>query len=278
MELLQLKYFCEAAKNENFSETAKKFYVPTSNISSSIKRLEKELGYELFNHASNKITLNENGKIFYENVAKAMLYLNNAKVQLSDKYENLNGRINIRCKSNRRAVMKTVEKFIKVHPDVKFNVTFGEAQMNDIDLIISYDVPIEFKEKVLLTEEDISIAMKRSHPLAGKSDLCISDLKGEKFITGLSIETHRACNDAGFYPNIAFQLNDPSYVRRYVEMGLGIALVPSYSWRGLFSENIVLKKTGMIRKTYAFIPPNRYTKRAVTAFVEMLKEETANAR
>ena len=57
MELLQLKYFCNAAETENLSKTAKKYLVPTSNISQSIKRLEKELGCELFEHSTNKITL-----------------------------------------------------------------------------------------------------------------------------------------------------------------------------------------------------------------------------
>ena len=42
MELLQLKYFYESAKNENFSKTAEMFMVPTSSVSASIKRLEKE--------------------------------------------------------------------------------------------------------------------------------------------------------------------------------------------------------------------------------------------
>ena len=43
MELLQLKYFRDAAETENFSATAKNFGVPASDISQSIKRLEKEL-------------------------------------------------------------------------------------------------------------------------------------------------------------------------------------------------------------------------------------------
>ena len=48
MELLQLTYFCDAARSENFSQTARKFFVPPSNISQSIGRLEKELGCALF--------------------------------------------------------------------------------------------------------------------------------------------------------------------------------------------------------------------------------------
>ena len=42
MELLQLRYFCHAAETESFTVTAKHFCVPPSDISQSIKRLEKE--------------------------------------------------------------------------------------------------------------------------------------------------------------------------------------------------------------------------------------------
>ena len=53
-------------------------------------------------------------------------------------------------------------------------------------------------------------------------------------------------------------------------MGLGIAFIPSVSWQNLFSENVVLKDVGVKRKTYAYIPQNKHTKRAVTVFLEYL--------
>ncbi len=48
MEVLQLRYFCDSARTQNFSLTAKKFMVPPSAVSQSIRRLEKELGFVLF--------------------------------------------------------------------------------------------------------------------------------------------------------------------------------------------------------------------------------------
>ena len=53
-------------------------------------------------------------------------------------------------------------------------------------------------------------------------------------------------------------------------MGLGIAFIPSVSWRNLFSDNIVLRNTGVKRKTYAFIPQNKHTKKSVALFLEYL--------
>ena len=70
MELLQLKYFCHAAESENFSVTAKAFSIPASNISQTVKRLENELGTTLFTRNANRISLNAQGKEFYEAIKK----------------------------------------------------------------------------------------------------------------------------------------------------------------------------------------------------------------
>ena len=84
MELLQLKYFCDAANSQNFSKTAEKFGVPPSCISQSIKRLEKELSVKLFNRSANKITLNNKGIEFYEKVSYGLGIINSAALAVTD--------------------------------------------------------------------------------------------------------------------------------------------------------------------------------------------------
>ena len=79
MEFLQLKYFCHAAKTENFSHTAEAFLVPASSVSSSIKKLEEELGVQLFNRSSNKLSLNENGMVFLKTANSILNELEKAK-------------------------------------------------------------------------------------------------------------------------------------------------------------------------------------------------------
>ena len=277
MELLQLQYFCETARTENLSATAKKFYVPPSNISNAIKRLERELGCELFNHFSNKITLNERGQLFYDRISEALTLISDAKTEAQDNEGELHGVINLRCKSNRGLVTAAMEKFLAMHPGVRFRMTFGEAQMKNMDLIVSYDIAMEYSERIFLLEEDIPIAMRNDHHLADLDTVSVKDFKNESFITGLSLQTESACLEAGFRPYIALETNDPHYVRKYVEMGLGVAFIPSYSWRGTFSENIVLKSVGVSRKTYAFIPAGRYVMRATREFIKVLLEEAADA-
>ena len=66
MEMLQLFYFFLSAKNQNFSTTAKMFDVPTTAVSSSVRRLEEELGCKLFDRTHNRIILNAKGQRFQQ--------------------------------------------------------------------------------------------------------------------------------------------------------------------------------------------------------------------
>lgn len=277
MEFLQLKYFCDAAVTQNLSKTAKKYFVPTSTVSISIKKLEDELGHELFHHSSNKIALNEAGAEFYESISKALCIISDAKEKIKDR-DTIKGEISIRCRSNRGALTRAMEEFLKDYPDVKFTVTFGEANAKDLDLIVSFDAAIEYDEKHLLVDEDIPIAINENNPLSKKEDLTVADLKDERFVIGLSGATHDACFAAGFRPNIAFEFNDPTYVRKYLELGLAIAFVPSYSWANLLTDKVVLRSLGVRRKTYAYLPKDKYVKRSTKLFLEYLKKETESAR
>ena len=270
MELLQLKYFCDTAKTQNLSETARKYNVPPSNISRAIKRLEEELECEFFDHLANKIFLNEQGEIFYEKISSALMLIDNAKVMIKENSNDLSGEINLCCRSNRAIAIEAMEEFIKDYPNVKFKIFFGRTHTDDTDILISCAPPLEFKENTLMLEEDLLIAMHKDNPLSIKENLTLSDLKNEKFIIGLASQTDEACKNAGFVPNISFESNDPAYVRKYIEMGLGVAFIPSVSWRNLFSDNIVLRNVGVKRKTYACIPQNKYMKKSVAIFLEYL--------
>jgi len=279
MELLQLQYFCDTAETENFSKTAKKHLVPTSSVSQSIKRLEKELGCELFDHGGNKITLNNDGKQFYADASQALLLLDQAKERILEQSEELQGDVHLICMSNRKIVTDALEVFVQQHPKVNFIIHHNLEAEQSFDVLISNHCPYEYSKKLLLVDEEICVAVHRDHPLAKRNDPEITDLEKERFITmppgsNLYGITTNLCTGAGFSPNIAIQTDDPFYIRKYVEMGLGIAFVPQKSWEGLFEKNVVLKSVGNIRrKTYAYLSTRLRPKRAVERFLQVLREQ-----
>ncbi len=256
MEILQLKYFCDAVQTQNFSKTAKKFLVPPSNISQTIKRLEKELETPLFERHVNKIKVNDAGLYFYKNAKAALDLLENAEKSLKKSHEIKTVKINIHiC---RRIVMEAIEDFRKSYHEVSFITTHNNDQISD-----EFDIIVTDKElnlpylKAKVAEENFLLAYNKNifdlnnyvNPL---------ELKNLPFITmnsGSSMyeNTIKICNRQGITPHIVLQSEDPFYIRKCVELGLGIAIVPELSWRGQFSKEIALKNIGEIkRKIYVY--------------------------
>jgi len=62
MKLLQLYYFRALAEKEHLYRTATELYISPSALSTTISRLEKELGVQLFDRVGRNIRLNDNGK------------------------------------------------------------------------------------------------------------------------------------------------------------------------------------------------------------------------
>lgn len=277
MELLQLTYFCSAAETENFSKTAKIYSVPASNISQSMHRLEKELGTALFDRTANRVVLNERGRMLYENVKQALSLINDAKTKLSSTDE-VSGEIKILTETNRRLVTKAIEIFQENYKEVSFFINHSSDNNPDkYDIIVSDKIFTQkHLKKQLLAVDDLLLAVRKDNPLAEKKEIKASDLENERFITmgsetGLFRQTNEICNSAGFAPNIVIQSDDPYYIRKYIEMGLGISFVPSFSWKGLFSENICFKHVADAKRyTYVYHNTQKYISKATELFLKTL--------
>ena len=202
--------------------------------------------------------------------------LEDAKNEAMGGGNELGGEIRLLVFCNRRLVTEAIEKFKQDNPRVSFVLRHELEADIDYDILISDSCPYAYSERFLLAEDEILLAIKSSDPLCEKEGLTLSDLKDERFISmprGRSLYslTNSICQSAGFTPNVSIQTDDPFYVRKYVEMGLGIAFIPSCSWEGLFSDNVVLRDIGGFkRKTYVFLPPSRKPRGEVTRFLRAL--------
>ena len=277
MELLQLTYFCDAAKTENFSHTAEKFNVPASNISQTVKRLEDELGVKLFRRSSNKIFLSEEGRIFYEGAKRALDSLSAAKNRLADIDGVGSGEIRLLIQTCRRVVTNAIEQYKQKFPGVSILINHNPGDgAYDYDFIISDSVenPSEYRSEFLVTEK-ILLATKIGSEFDAKPPKSLSELESERFIaldnSRLFDFTEQLCKTEGFTPNVVIRTDDPYYVRKYVEMGLGVALVPSVSWRGQFSsEAKLIDVGGYTRDTKLFVKKEKEFTKSEQAFYDIL--------
>ena len=273
MELLQLKYFCAVADCENITHTAARFGVPPSAVSQSIKRLEGELGAALFRRRANRILLTEEGRGFHTRVKAALALLEEGVLALGDREDQ--GRLRVCINANRRIVTRAIEGYRRLYPEVELTVThLAPPDATRYDLIVEGEgVEVTGCDRTLLVEEELLLAVPADSPYVGAVSL--SELSEAPFITmgersGLFHRTHELCRAHGFRPHIAIQSDDPHYVRRCVELGLGVTLAPAFSWHGQFSASVVLRPIGgYTRKTYLYTP-HGYRPLALRPFTEML--------
>ncbi len=280
MELLQLRYFIDSAKTENFSVVANKYFVPASSVSSSVRKLEKELGCHLFDRTANKLCLNENGRAFFDNIHTALSLIDSGVEKLSSAKTSL-GHMNILVKSKKRVIRNRLIEFIKNNPSFTFKLTQSNVSenTNDYDIIVD-DRHITYKNFLQkpIAKEKIRIAAAKSNPLC-KRQLILNDLKHSSFIstsegTFLNTITKKICNNAGFNPNIIIETESSADMVRYIKEDFGISFL-SHNFLSKAEKRDIdfLNVTDLdySRITYIYLNENKHLSKAAKLFYDYIK-------
>ena len=228
MEILQLRYFFLSAKNENFSTTAKMFDVPTTAVSSSVRRLEEELGCKLFDRTHNRIILNAKGRRLQQALCTAFAELDKAVEDISTEY-NDKREIKVLVRGMRREVTNLLSEFNATHPNVVFKIAFSENGDDDYDIIMDDDKEIYSNyRKFELYSLRLHLKCSSNDPICQRQ-LSMSDLCDRTFVSmDQESNMHRiltnACIRKGFRPKIAAFCNDIECYDKLVAMGMGIGI------------------------------------------------------
>lgn len=278
MEFLQLKYFSHAAKTENFSHTAQHFMVPTSGVSASIKKLENEIGVKLFDRASNKIKLNEYGRILLKAVDGAEELFAKAKTDILDLSRTPFGEIKLLVLANRQKVTKAISEFRTKYPAVAFNIkhqgVVDNSSLKEYDVIITdQKFSADNFQQTLWFREQLYLATHIDNALSKKNSVSSDEIMYEKFICMPKGSSLRNCAEVYFEqnninPEIIIECDDPQYIRNYVKMGLGVTLFPYVSWNDHLDKEVALLKIegGLCRDSYI------YTKNSGSNFVQLFSQ------
>lgn len=72
MDIRDIRYFLELARQKNFTKTAAHFYITQSALSQKIHSLERELGVRLFDRSNRSVTLTPAGRLLHEQASGVM--------------------------------------------------------------------------------------------------------------------------------------------------------------------------------------------------------------
>ena len=236
MELVQLKYFKAVARTGKIAAAAQELFLSPPALSTSIARLEKELGIPLFDRAGNRITLNEQGEIFLRYVNEVFNSLDRAKNEL--RHSQLRKQQHIwLATTGSNLWVDLFPAFSLEHP--QFTLTSTTVDYASIDHLFSQytfllaedeDIPQSLSadlDSMRLFEDQPAILLYPSHPLAKLDLVSVPMLKNETLFLpakGMPRQERllRLLRSNGIDPDTA---NSYTYLiyRNMVQQNLGIA-------------------------------------------------------
>ncbi len=246
MELLQFRYFMTAAKYENMTKAADELHIAQPALSQSIKRLESELGVELFDRSRHRITLNEHGKLLEKRLRPILHSIDNLPAELKESQYSTSHLIRLNLMAASSYVTNCIIGYKSIRPDVSF--ILSQKKPDDfIDISVSTvigSLPVCDDHTVVL-EEEFFMAVPASSRFAAQPYVRLSDMAHEDFISLDKSRLIRAfcdsfCQSAGFTPHIIFESDNPESVKNLTVAGMGIAFWPIRSWGELNTKSAVL--------------------------------------
>jgi DNA-binding transcriptional LysR family regulator len=241
VQLQQLAYFVAVAEVRHFTRAAEALRVAQPSLSKQIKGLERELGAPLFSRARGNIALTPAGEALLPLARRILADVETARREVQDLTGLRRGRVRLGATPSLFAgpLTDALARFRDAYPGIELLVQedgsrdlvrdLARGQL-DLALII---LPSRSTDPALATtpilREDLVVVAPRS---AGLRRLKITDLRDRPLVMfrlgyDLREATQAACRRAGFEPRYAIEGGEMDAVLRFVEAGLGVAVVPS---------------------------------------------------
>ncbi|MFC9962898.1 LysR family transcriptional regulator [Nocardia ignorata] len=234
-----LAAFDAAAEEGNFTRAAQRLGMPQSSLSRRIKSLEQHLGVSLFQPSGRGVTLTPQGRDLHERTRGVLRALDDAvrRVRADADPETGLVRFGFPLTLGPISVPALLAQFHTRAPGIRLHLVqaHGEAlaeQVRDgrLDLAVMIPPPDDLPT-VVLGRQRIDLHVARTHPLAGRSRVALTELADAAFIANPPSYQLRAlldswCAAAGFTPRVLFEITEFETLRALVALGLGVALLP----------------------------------------------------
>jgi DNA-binding transcriptional LysR family regulator len=246
MELRQLEYFVAVASEMNFSRAAERVHVVQSALSTSVSKLEKELGVELFDRSKQQIKITPAGELFREHARAVIHTARLAKDSMSDYRGELSGTVELGSLVSFGAldVPKVLGEFHRNYPLVRIRLRQSQTGSmaylpaiadGSLDLAL-VSAPDRFPARIemqMLSKEPMLFVCRPDHHLAQRDCVGITELAEEDLIGfpaefGLRRLVEDAFTAAGITSHTPYEVAaNYSIAAALVRHGLGTIFMPA---------------------------------------------------
>ncbi|MFD1210658.1 LysR family transcriptional regulator [Arthrobacter sp. GCM10027362] len=291
MDLKYLRAFAMVADELHFGRAADRLGVAQPQLSVWIRRLEQELGVELFDRSNRSVRLTEAGQAIREPVRQTLLAMQLVRRAAVLGSTGVVGQVTIGYPgASSREVLPPLARAVRAaHPGIELKLQsmvyggFAPVQVAAGALDIGFSrLPVRHKDVStrVFSYERVVAALPADHPLAARDTVALQDLAAEPFVSfpatrGSTVRdaAMRLTAEAGFTPRILQEAPDSYAILNLVAAGVGVTLTVSsvqhISTPGLVYRELAGEPTYLAA---AVVWPKRSVSRAARAVLEILEQ------
>ena len=290
MDINQLEVLVAVAREKSFSRAAEALHRTQPAVSQAIRRLEAELGELLFDRSSKDGTLTAAGRVVFD-VAQQILNLRHGAHSALKELKDLH-RGKLTLSANEYTVMyllPVLPVFRARHPHIKVEVKRSLASRIPSEIlgrgteigIVSFKPTDAAIAAVPVVMDELTLIVPPDHPLAGKQTVSVRELGAESFIAHnvASPYRERAVRTFEKYRtplNISMEMPTLEAIKRFVEQGMGVALVPRLAARAEIDRGqvaaLTVREMRLERRLQVIYRRGATLSHAARAFLRVAKE------
>ncbi|WP_067128304.1 LysR family transcriptional regulator [Microtetraspora malaysiensis] len=241
MELRQLEYFVAVAEEENFTRAAERVHISQSGVSAQIRRLERELGAELFDRSARTTTLTVAGKAALEHARAALAAASAIGQAVGEVTGLIRGRLTVGMITGCTVtpLFDALAAFHRAHPGVEISllednsdrlVEGVRAGTVDLALVGAATAAPEGLDALTIISERLVVAVPDGHPLTERGKVVLRDVCAHPVVcmppgTGLRTVFDQACAARDLRPVIALQASAVDAIADLAARGLAVAVL-----------------------------------------------------
>ncbi|MHC0505411.1 LysR family transcriptional regulator [Achromobacter aegrifaciens] len=245
MDFRQLRQFVVLATELNYRKAAARLHMTQPPLSVAIKRLETEIGADLFERDRLGVRLTVAGGAFLREAKRLLEGADAALQSARDAAEGRMGTLRV-CAVPSAALNllpRILPEFTQRFPHIRLRLTSGSTvgilaglQRGELDAAFLVP-PASGMPGIAITglqRERLALAVPAGHRVAGMKSVRLSDLSDETLVTlahsdspGFAGEIVAACQRAGFHPRVLQESSHALISLPLIAAGLGVAIVPA---------------------------------------------------
>jgi DNA-binding transcriptional LysR family regulator len=240
LDVNQLEVLVAVANEQSFSRAAQTLHRTQPAISQAIRRLESELGEPLFDRSSKDGTLTASGRVLFEFAQQMLNLRKNAHAAIRELKDLHTGKLSL--SANEYTVMyllPVLAVFRARHSHIKVEVKrslasriASEVLGRGVEIgVVSFKPTEPAITSVPVVMDELALIVAKDHPLAEKQVVSVRELGAESFIAHNVASPYRERVVRTFEKyktplNISMEMPTLEAIKRLVEQGMGVALVP----------------------------------------------------